>query len=126
MLSAPLYFVFGWGMSLVLVILLVLLLYLSFRRRRTKSSRGGTKSGKPEVKLVPKKLKLNAKVGKDSSTVITNSRSGNSFERTFASFDMKTYHRVKKLLEERGDARVIAREERLSLGEVKLIASLSE
>ena len=123
MLSAPFYFTLGLGISLVFLVLLLFLLYFSIRQRKAELNKN---KPKPEAKFVWTKLELNAKVSDKNSAVATNSRLGNSFSRATPDFNINTYNRVKKLLEENKDIKTIAREEKLSLGEVKLIASLSE
>ncbi|MCJ7508697.1 MAG: hypothetical protein MUO85_08220 [candidate division Zixibacteria bacterium] len=124
MLSAPFYFSLGLGVSLFLVVLFLFLVYVSIRLRKNKPIQSQLQT---RPKLISTQPKLNARIGQKSSTVAANSRASNSFAYGLSpDFKLETYNRVKRLLEEKKDIKTIAQKEHLSLGEVRLIASLSE
>jgi hypothetical protein len=124
MLSAPFYFSLGLGVSLFLVVLFLLLVYISIRVRKNRPIQSQLQTRPKSVSAQPK---LNARIGQKSPMVVANSRANNSFAYGLSpDFKVETYNRVKRLLEEKEDVKTIARKEHLSLGEVRLIASLSE
>lgn len=121
MLSAPLYFAFGLGTSLVLLVLLLFLTYLSLRQRR--GSKGKVQPER-EIGTAHNGLQLNARVSFKKPSPAIHLHLANSLNRISSSFDLNTYNRVKKMLEAKEDIKTIARQENLSLGEVKLLESL--
>jgi sensor domain CHASE-containing protein len=124
MLSAPFYFSLGLGISLFFVMLFVLLVYLSVRLRKQRPIQSQSQT---KAKLVSIQPKLNAKISYKRPMVVTNSHIGSYSARSLSpSFNVETYNRVRKLLEEKEDIKTIAQKEHLSLGEVRLIASLKE
>ena len=122
MLSAPLYFAFGLGTSLVLLVLALFLTYFSFRQKRV--SKGEKAQPEQEIKAAHNGLQLNARVSFKKPSPAVHLHLANSLNRISSSFDLNTYNRVKKMLEEKEDIKTIARQENLSLGEVKLLESL--
>ena len=124
MLSAPFYFSLGLGISFFFLVVFLLLVYLSVRIRANRPVRTQTQS---KQKLILARPELNARVSGKSPMAITDSQMGKSVtNRLSPDFNPDTYHRVKKLLEEKKDIKAIAQQEKLSLGEVRLIASLNE
>jgi len=121
MLSAPLYFAFGLGTTLVFLVLFLFLIYLSVRQ---KTASKGMARQELETGTIQNKLKLNARVSLKKTSPNTGFHLASSFNRTGLHFDPNIYDRVKKMLEEKKDIRAIAKQENLSLGEVRLLESL--